>query len=171
MSEPVEIEGRPEGWRPSWRELLSMIEHFCREEETIAELMWLREHPIDWLMATRYMRKRVDNHIAEDRKYLRELDVTDPATGRPRREYLQAKNEVELRNARRLHFLAGIDAQTAEAKHLIGYDNLPPVQRAQIVAMLVELRAALISDHYDEHEALDIVNQAIHNASQEWPPS
>jgi hypothetical protein len=153
----IEFPDGAAGWRPSWAEMLDLVDRFNRNEESAEEVRWLRSHPTDWLMVARYMQLRTQNHIAESRKKLKEIEVTDPETGRPRWEYLNAKNSVEKLTQKRLHWLAGVEAQIAEAKYIIGHDKIDWNQCAELIDQLLKVRAALQTDQIDTGVAVNII--------------
>lgn len=147
--------------RPTWGQLLDMVERFCDEEETVGELRWLRDHPVDWLMTARFMRARAQAHTAQQRLALSKLTVANPVTGRPTREYLAAKAEVDRLNGRRIAWMAKLNEQIAEAKHLLGWEKVPNDLRADLVDRLVRLRTALVSELYESQDVRSMVEALI----------
>ncbi len=158
---PVEIQHDVEGWRPSWAQMLDIVERYCHEEETADEVRWLRAHPTDWLMIARYMRVRTEAHIATSRKALKEIDVLDPETGRTRGLYLKAKADTDKLNKRRMHWMNHLDEQIQEAKYILGWEKLPDDMRALLVDRLVTLRMAVISEFFDWDDVLGMVGSLI----------
>lgn len=152
------------GWRPSWAQMLDIIERYCHEDETADELRWLRAHPTDWLIVARYMEKRTQGHIAKTRKALKEITIFDEA-GHTTREYLRAKAAAEKLNAKRLHWIARLEEQTNEAKYILGYTKLPIDARSELVDRLARVRAAIISDMWDEDEVIRMLSALIHTYS------
>ncbi len=159
--QPIEFRYDIEGWRPSWSQMLDIVERYCHEDETAEELRWLRAHPTDWLMTARYMRVRTEAHVATDRKGLKDIQVVDPDTGRTRFEYLQAKRNLEKLNKRRLHWMGHLDEQIHEAKYLLGWEKIPDDVRAQLVDQLLSMRIALISEFFELDDVLGMLGSLI----------
>ena len=161
MDEEVEIPDEP-GWRPTWAQMLSMVERYCQGNETAPELRWLRSHAVDWLVTARYLLFRTENHIAESKRYLKEIPALEPGTGRPAREYLRAKADLDKLTARRLHWMARVKEQINEAKYIIGYDKVPMDTRAEVVDKLATLHTALVSVHGSRQQGISMVHALIH---------
>lgn len=156
----IDFDYDTEGWRLSWPDLCDIVERFCTEDETAEELRWLRAHPVDWLMCASYMRERTEAHIAQTRKALSEIQVTDEH-GRVRGLYKQAKAETDKRNQRQLHWRQKLIDQMAEAKHILGWEKTPNDQYAYVVERLLRVRMAMISDLYEPDAAQGMVEDLL----------
>jgi hypothetical protein len=167
---PVEFRYDDEDWKPSWRDLIDIVERFCHDNETVEELRWLRTHPTDWLMVARYMRFRTENRIAETRRYLKDFVVTDPNTGRPAPEYLHAKAEADKLGARRLHWCAKLDEQINEAKYILGWEKVPTDNRGDLIDSLVSVHGAITSGACDDESLLKMLEGIIRTYDPQFNP-
>lgn len=167
---PIRFKYDVPGWRPTWPQMIDLVERYCGEEETAEELRWLREHPTDWLMVARYMRIRAENDMAKSRKALSKYTVFDPETGRPTGEYLNAKRAADSLHLKRLKWIALVDAQIAEAKHILGWEKISDDMRAQLVDQLVMVRMALTTDQFDPLAAVGMVERILRTYAPDFDP-
>lgn len=118
--------------RPPLARALELAEREVKQHDlSVAELDWLRSHPVTWLRALTTMKARVESHINKSRTGLEPLKPL-PGTS-PSVEYLRAKQETDRRNVARFHFLEVLVAQINEVKSLLGFDQAYMANDAEFV--------------------------------------
>ncbi|WP_433078953.1 hypothetical protein ACQP1P_38795 [Dactylosporangium sp. CA-052675] len=123
------------------RQARRYVDRDLAERAAPAELRWLYDHPVLWLRALIQVELDVNSHIEKSKSNLVDLKP-DPGVA-PSREYLDAKAELDRRNANRAHFKRLVEKRKAEVVTIIGTDR--PIIAGDFVYLLVRL-AELIAD-------------------------
>lgn len=151
---------------PDWSEILKWV--YLRQAQKSNDWCdeWLESHPLDWLMAVRYLKTRVEDRIALAKAHRRlHLD----ANGHLDAMGAERKLQYEMTLMRRLALRNGLDDQLNHAKYLLGNDRLTSDTVADVLANLTHIRAVLVDDNRELRHAVNALDSMMRNLAQRLP--
>lgn|SRR5690349_6688614 len=135
---------------PMIRTVRRAVEDDIGGRATPSQVRLLYDNPLLWLRVLRRISKEIENHIAKDRRSL--VELRPPAGSHASDEYLKAKNEVDERAKRRLHFKQIVDSRVEDAKCMIS----PDAVGTYMIGDLVDAFLAIAEDvQYEDLRSID----------------
>jgi hypothetical protein len=146
------------------------VDRSLHDEITAQELVWLRdpEHVVAWLTHLRYLRNRIQNDIAVDRKAL--ADARPVQVGMTPASYLAFKRQFDARAAESLREIRRIDRDLEEARYCAGYYAISAMTGGNIIDRLVRIGMRLEDGDDDSLDSvLEMIDNLIGHIQQALP--
>jgi hypothetical protein len=113
-----------------------------RARATVDEVAWLHAHPLLWLRVLRHFQSEVQEHIARERRAVKEFRREELArageAGQPSEEYFRLAAEAARRNEGRMHFESKLKRRIADVEVLCG-DQVDMPLAGEVVGALVAI--------------------------------